>query len=94
MQQEVKTYDVNIAGVPLRLKATHDRETVDQILEMVEQKFDDKISKTTKQNTAILACLRLAEELYLLKNNVKKELDHIESLALDHVAQMQSSSQA
>ena len=90
-QQQVKTYEVQIAGVPLRLKATHDQDTVNEILKMVENHFDSDITKSSRQNSAILACLRLAEELYLLKNKAKLELDRIERLALDHITQLQDS---
>lgn len=87
MQKDVKTYEVEIAGVPLRLKASHDQETVNEILAMVEEQMDQKLAKTSLRNSALLACLRLAEELYLLKKQTKEELDNLESRTLEHISQ-------
>lgn len=89
MQQEAKTYQVEISGVPLRLKATHDQETVNEILKMVEEKVDPKLAKNSLRNSALLACLRLAEELYLLRQQTKQELDKLESQTLEHIALIQ-----
>lgn len=89
MQPNVKTYEVKIAGVPLRLKASHDQETVDEILSMVEEHMDQKLAKTSLRNSALLACLRLAEELYLLRKQTKEELDNLEARALEHISQFQ-----
>ncbi len=89
MQEEVKTYEVQIAGVPLRLKASHDQETVNEILKMVEEHMDKKLAKASLRNSALLACLRLAEELYLLRQKTKKELDKLEHQTLEHIALIQ-----
>lgn len=90
MPQEIKTYEVAIAGIPLKLKASHDQETVNEILKMVENQMDDNLTKTSLQSSAILACLRLAEELYVLRKKAKEELDAIETIALDHLSQVQA----
>ncbi len=89
MQQELNNYEVEIAGVPLRLKSSHDQETVNAILSMVEDHMDQKLAKTSLRNSALLACLRLAEELYLLKEQTKEELDTLESRTLEHISQLQ-----
>ena len=89
MQQDIKTYEVEIAGVPLRLKASHDQETVDEILKMVEEQMDEKLAKSSLRNSALLACLRLAEELYLLREQTKEELDNLETKTLEPISQIQ-----
>ena len=89
MQQDIKTYEVEIGGVPLRLKASHDQETVDEILNMVEEQMDKKLAQTSLRNSALLACLRLAEELYLLRKKTKEELDTLEALTLEQISQIQ-----
>ena len=89
MQQDIKNYEVEIAGVPLRLKSSHDQETVNEILLMVEEQMDQKLAKTSLRNSALLACLRLAEELYLLKQQTKEELDNLETRTLEHISQIQ-----
>lgn len=89
MQQDLKTFEVEIAGVPLRLKSSHDQETVDEILKMVETQMDPQLAKTSLRNSALLACLRLAEELYLLRKKTKEELDNLESQTLEQIAHIQ-----
>lgn len=89
MKQDIKNYEVEIAGVPLRLKSSHDQETVNKILQMVEEQMDYKLAQTSLRNSALLACLRLAEELYLLKKQTKEELESLESLTLEHISQTQ-----
>jgi cell division protein ZapA len=89
MQQEIKTYEVKVAGVPLRLKSSHDQETVNKILSMVEEQMDPKLAKISLRNSALLGCLRLAEELYLLRKQTKEELDTLESRTLEHISQFE-----
>ena len=89
MQQDLKTYEVDIAGVPLRLKSSHDQDTVDAILKMVDEQMDQKLAKTSLRNSALLACLRLAEELYLLRKQTKEELDNLETQTLDQISHIQ-----
>ena len=89
MQQDIKNYEVEIAGVPLRLKSSHDQETVNEILSMVEEQMDQKLAKDSLRNSALLACLRLAEELYLLKKQTRQELELLENQTLEHIAQIQ-----
>lgn len=89
MHQDLKTFEVEIAGVPLRLKSSHDQETVDEILEMVKEQMDPQLAKSSLRNSALLACLRLAEELYLLRKKTKEELDNLESRTLDQIAHIQ-----
>ena len=89
MQQDLNTFEVEIAGVPLRLKSSHDQETVNEILKMVETQMDPQLAKSSLRNSALLACLRLAEELYLLREKTKAELDNLESQALEQIAHIQ-----
>jgi len=88
---EIQTYQVNLAGQPLRLRATHDRKTVDEILSIVQGCLDKTKDKNSRRNATLLACLHLAEELYLLRKNTKKELDNIESLTRDHLSHLEIS---
>ena len=86
---QAKTYEIRIAGVPFRLKSNHNQETVDEILKMVEKQMDQELAKTSIRNSALLACLRLAEELFLLKKKTKEKLDGIEAHVLEHISQIQ-----
>lgn len=89
MQKDLKTFEVEIAGVPLRLKSSHDQETVNEIMKMVEEQIDPRLAKASLRNSALLACLRLAEELYLLRKKTKEELDNLESQTLEQIAHIQ-----
>lgn len=89
MEKDLKTFEVEIAGVPLRLKSSHDQDTVDEIMKMVEEQMDPRLAKTSLRNSALLACLRLAEELYLLRKKTKEELDNLENTALEQISHIQ-----
>lgn len=86
-----KAYQVSIAGVPLRLKSSHSNETVEHILKLVESKLDKKVCQTSVQNAAILACLRLAEEIHFLKKQTHDELNKLESLTQSYITEIQDS---
>lgn len=82
---EKKTYDFLIAGVPYKLKTSHDDATVQELVEFVNNKMSQALSVTKNgsfQNAAILTALNVAEELILLKRKAHRELEKIEEKAL------------
>ena len=89
-----EVYEVEIAGVPMRLKSSHDEQTVKELVALVDQKIREalKLTKTGSiQSAAILASLNLAEDLLLLKRRTKTELDHLESRAQKVLSELESS---
>ena len=81
-KQEV--YEVNIAGVPLRLKSSHDDETVKELINLVDSKVREALPLTktgSLQTASIFASLHLAEELLMLKRKTQAELQSLESKA-------------
>lgn len=86
-----KAFHVSVAGVPLKIKSSHSNETVEHILKLVDSKLDKKVCQTSIQNAAILACLRLAEEIYFLKKQTSEELDKLESLTQSFISEIQDS---
>ena len=73
---------VLIAGVPLRLKSSHDEETVNELVRMVDEKVLQALPLTKTgsiQNAAILAALNMAEELLLLKRQARELVDNLET---------------
>lgn len=85
MVSEKKTYDFLIAGVPYKLKTSHDDATVQELVEFVNNKMSQALSVTKNgsfQNAAILTALNVAEELILLKRKAHRELEKIEEKAL------------
>jgi cell division protein ZapA (FtsZ GTPase activity inhibitor) len=89
-----EVYEVEIAGTPMRLKSSHDEQTVKELVALVDQKIREalKLTKTgSLQSAAILASLNLAEDLLLLKRRTKTELDHLESRAQKVLSELESS---
>ena len=80
-----KSYDFNIAGLPYRLRSSHDEATVQELVSFVDSKL--KLARTaTKsgsfQSAAVLASLNIAEELILMKRRALRELDSLEERTL------------
>lgn len=89
-----KTYEFFIAGVPYKLKTSHDDETVQELVGFVNDKMTEAMGMTKNgsfQNAAILTALNLAEELILLKRRARKELDRIEEKAVRLVHDLENS---
>lgn len=73
--------EVSIAGVPLRLKSTHDRKTVDQLVQFVDRKVSECLPLTKSgsvQNAAILAALNMAEELFMIRTEADRFANRLE----------------
>ena len=84
-----KTYEFLIAGVPYKLKTSHDEALVQDLVEMVNLKMVQSMAVTKNgsyQNAAVLTALHFAEELVLLKKRAHRELEKIEekTLSLAH----------
>lgn len=75
------SHDISIAGVSLRLKTSHDEQILSEILELVNKRIDQDVAKISPQKALVLTCLRLAEDLYVFRQNTSQELNHIENLA-------------
>ncbi len=75
-------YEVEIAGVQLRLKSSHNHEMVEQLVALVNSKITEALPLTktgSVQNASILASLHLAEEYLKLKEQYSKDLAQLES---------------
>jgi cell division protein ZapA len=87
-------HEVAIAGVPLRLKSSHDEETVNELVALVDRKVKEALPLTKTgsiQNAAILAALHLAEEYLLLKRKAQVELEKLETKTLKVISEMENS---
>ncbi|MNK07493.1 Cell division protein ZapA [compost metagenome] len=85
MTSEKKTFDFLIAGVPYKLKTSHDDATVQELVDFVNNKMTQALAVTKNgsfQNAAVLTAMNLAEELILLKRKAHRELERIEEKAL------------
>ncbi len=85
MTSEKKTFDFLIAGVPYKLKTSHDDATVQEMVEFINSKMTKALAVTKNgsfQNAAVLTAMNLAEELILLKRKAHRELERIEEKAV------------
>ncbi len=82
---EKETYEFQIAGLPYKLKSSHDEKTVQELVDFVDQKVKQALAVTKSgsfQSAAVLAALNIAEELILLKRRAHRELDLLEEKTL------------
>lgn len=85
MTSDKKTYDFLIAGVPYKLKTSHDDATVEELVKFVNDKMNQAMTITKNgsfQNAAVLTAMNVAEELILLKRKAHRELEKLEEKAL------------
>jgi len=79
-----ETYEVQVAGLPLRLKSTHDEKTVAELVSLVDGKIKEVLSANSNisfQKALLLASLHVAEDLVFLKRAVRDRLDILETKA-------------
>jgi cell division protein ZapA len=89
-----RLFEVEIAGVPLRLKSSHDEQTVNELVRFVDEKIREALPLTKTgsiQNASILASLHLAEEYLMLKRKAQAELDGLEAKALKVITELENS---
>ncbi|MBK7890789.1 MAG: cell division protein ZapA [Bdellovibrionales bacterium] len=89
-----RSFQVSIAGVPLRLRSSHDEETVNELVRLVDTKIGETLPLTKTgsiQNASILAALNLAEELLLLKRRAKELVDGLEARAARVIEDLEKS---
>ena len=85
MSSDKQTFNFLIAGVPYKLKTSHDDATVQELVDFVNRKMNQAMTVTKNgsfQNAAVLTAMNIAEELILLKRNAQRELESLEERAL------------
>lgn len=88
------TYDVQVAGLPLRLKSSHDEKTVQELIDLVDAKVKEAMSSNSSisfQKALLLASLHVAEDLVFLKRAVRNRLDSLETKANGILTELDSS---
>lgn len=78
----IDTYDVHVAGLPLRLRSSHDENTVQELVELVDAKVKEAMSSNSSisfQKALLLTSLHIAEDLVFLKRAVRSRLDLLEA---------------
>lgn len=95
---EKRLYEVQIAGLPLKLRSSHDKETVEKLIQCVDAKLQETMASMPSlsfQNAILLTALNLAEEQLLLKKTAANELNLIEKRTqkiLDQMEEIQTQS--
>ncbi len=80
-----QTFDLSIAGVSYRVKTSHDAETVQRLVELVNSKIEEAQTLTKNgnfQGAAVLAAIHLAEELLQMKHKANLHLKSLEDKLL------------
>ena len=90
---EKSVFEVTVAGLPLKLKTSHNFETVNQLVQFVDKKIQEAAGATKSgfQTATVLACLNLAEELILLKRKARAEIDRLETKTRRVISELESS---
>lgn len=94
MKPEKNLYDVQVAGLTLKLRSSHDQETVEQLTTLVDEKIGEALalgSNVSFQNALLLAALHIAEDLTLLRRAANSELLGLESKAQKILSDLESS---
>lgn len=94
MQEDKPLFDVKVAGLTLKLRSSHDEETVRTLTKLVNEKIEQALAMSKNisfQNALLLASLHLAEELTLLKKRTGQELEQLEKTAHSILSDIESS---
>jgi cell division protein ZapA len=91
-------YEVQIAGLPLKLRSTHDEKTVQQLIALVDKKVREAMAlnkgNMSFQSSLLLAALHIAEDLLNYRNATDLELQKLESRALQILTEIEPASNA
>lgn len=94
MEAVKQAYDVQIAGLPLKIRSTHDAKTVNELIDMVNQQVQKVLAGNPNisfQKAVLLASLHLAEDLVFLKRTAHSELSALENKARGVLKELESS---
>lgn len=87
-----KIFDFHVAGVPYRLKTSHDEATAQELIQFVKNKVDEALPLTKNgsfQNAAVLAAMNIAEEYVLLKKKAQAELTSLEEQTAKVISELE-----
>lgn len=91
---EKPIFEVELAGIPLKLRSSHDDQTVKDLVNLVDSRISQampKVKHGSLQTAAILAALNIAEELMLLKRQAVQQLERLEHKAEKIITSLETS---
>ena len=87
-------FEVEVAGLPLRLRSSHDEATVQELVQLVNNKVQEVLRSAPQvsyQNALLLTSLHLAEDLIFLRRSTLTEIDRIENQTRQLISELESS---
>jgi cell division protein ZapA len=87
-------FEVEIAGLPLKVRSSHDEATVRTLIQTVDGKVKEVMEANPNisyQKAIVLVSLHFAEEGLLLKKIIYNELTALETKAKDLLSNLESS---
>ena len=94
IMQNKATFEVQIAGLPLKLRSSHSEETVKELVSIVDGKMKEVLEANPHisfQKAILLAALHFAEEGLLLRKAICSELNSLETKTKDLLSDLESS---
>lgn len=94
MEHQNTTFEVQLAGIAMRLKTSHDAATVENLVSLVNEKVDQILTDCPSisfQKALLLAALHMAEDMVTTKKQALLELDQLESKAKGILSELESS---
>lgn len=91
---EIRTVEIQVAGVPLKLRSSHDDRTVRELVSLVDDKVKQALSSNSNisfQKALLLASLHIAEDLIFLKKAATQRLDQLEAKTKSIISELDSS---
>ena len=91
---EIRTYEIQLAGVPLKLRSSHEDRTVQELVGLVDQKVKQAMSSNSNisyQKALLLASLHIAEDLIYLKKSASQRLDQLEAKTKSIISEIDAS---
>ncbi len=92
--RQKSVYEIQVAGLTLKLRSYHDEETVKQLAALVDTKINEAMGigkNISFQNAILLAALHLAEDLTLVRKLAAKDLNSLEIKAQDILSALEAS---
>lgn len=87
-------YEVEVAGLPLKLRSSHEEATVKELIGLVDEKVKEAMSGSPNvsfQKALLLTCLHIAEDLVFLRRAALSELESLEAKANEVLSDLESS---
>jgi cell division protein ZapA len=78
---EANTIEVQVAGLPLKLRSSHDDQTVRELVGLVDARVKEALASNSNisfQKALLLASLHIAEDLVFFKRAACQRLDQLE----------------